>query len=410
MNYYQNFSLKSKHLIIITCISLILRLIFLIFNEGLNTELKEDPLDYFNIAKHAANNGILNWQSHSRSPLLSIIIIPLLKIFPEFLTLISIKVFMISISILNCLIIYILAFEISKNYKISLISSLVFSFYPFSIFMSGKLLTENLASLLISLICFFSIKFFKNKKTKFLIIFSFLLGLLSLTRSSYYYLPLFFMILFFLDKTSLIKKLSTILIMFVIFFTTLSPWILKNYIQLNEFVPTTTRLGVGLWYSNNDFEDPLIKKGGYNKHTSKFKKETELAKKFDPIKKSEYLKKKSLEEIKKNKIQFIKICINRFINLLNPKPNPYTQFKKRDIVMIAFYSPFLIFFLLSIMRKKFSLEKIILLIPIFYTLIMHLPFYGIPRFRFPIDSLIFLTCILYLFEKIKFKSIKSFNN
>lgn len=407
MNYYQNFSLKSKHLIFITCVSLILRLFFLIFYEGFNVELKEDPLDYFKIAKYAANNGILNWQSHSRPPLLSIIIIPLLKIFPEFLTLISIKVLMISISIFNCVIIYILAFEISKNNKISLISSLIFSFYPFSIFMSGKLLTENLASLLISLICLFLIKFFKNKKIKFLIIFSFLLGLLSLTRSSYFYLPFFFIISFFFFKTSLIKKFLSILIMFIIFFATLSPWIVKNYIQLNEIVPTTTRLGVGLWYSNNDFTDPLIKKGGYNKHTSNFKKEAEFAKKLNPINKSEYLKKKSLEEIKKNKIQFIKVCINRFINMLSPKPNPYTQFKKKDIVMIAFYTPFLIIFLLSILRKKFSLEKIILLIPIFYTLVIHLPFYGIPRFRFPIDNLIFLSCILYLFEKIKLKSIKN---
>lgn len=194
--------------------------------------------------------------------------------------------------------------------------------------------------------------------------------------------------------------------MFVIFFVTLSPWIIKNYIQLNEIIPTTTRLGVGLWYSNNDFTDPLIKKGGYNKYTSKFRKEAEFTKKFDPIEKSEYLKKKSLDEIKKNKIIFIKICINRFVNLLNPKPNPYTQFKKRDIFMVAFYTPFLIIFFLSIFRKKFSLEEIVLLLPIFYTLIIHLPFYGIPRFRFPIDNLIFLTCVLFLFEKLNLNILK----
>ena len=37
-----------------------------------------------------------------------------------------------------------------------------------------------------------------------------------------------------------------------------------------------------------------------------------------------------------------------------------------------------------------------------------MPFYGIPRFRFPIDSLIFLLSISFLFEDTKFRNLVRF--
>ena len=399
---------KNKHLILVFFLAFCLRLIFLIFFEGLDTKFKEDPLDYYNVAKFAETNGITNWTSHVRPPLLSFIIIPIIKLFPENLELILIKFLMIFLSCITCITIYFLSLQISKNYKVAFISSLSFVFYPFSIFMSCKLLTENLAALLIILLCLSFIKFLRSKEIKLLIICSFLLGLLSLTRSSYYYLPFFMIIIIFFINEAFIKKLYFILSMLVIFFITLSPWILKNYLQLDEFVPTTTRLGVGLWYSNNDFTDPIIQKGGYNKHTLSFKKETEFSRLFDPIKKSEYLKKKSLEEIINNKMLFIKSSIFRFLNFFNPKPNPYKRFVLKDLFMILFYSPFLIIFFIGIFNNNYSINRSFLLLIIFYTLLVHMPFYGIPRFRFPIDSLIFLLSISFLFEDTKFRNLVRF--
>ena len=195
--------------------------------------------------------------------------------------------------------------------------------------------------------------------------------------------------------------------MFLIFFMTLSPWIIKNYFQLNEYVPTTTRLGYGLWLSNNDFSNKTIKNGGYER-TEKFKEEIEYSKSFDPIKKSNYLKEKALKEIKNNKLEFVKACIFRFLNFFNPKPNPYKKFTLKDMVMITFFSPFLVIFFLSLINKNYNFEKIILLTIIFYALVTHIPFYGMPRFRFPVDGLIFLLAVTYLFENTNSKSFLKF--
>ena len=195
--------------------------------------------------------------------------------------------------------------------------------------------------------------------------------------------------------------------MFIIFFMTLSPWIIKNYFQLNEYVPTTTRLGYGLWLSNNDFSSKLIKNGGYER-TENFKKEIEYSKSFDPIKQSNYLKEKAFKEIKNNKLEFMQACIFRFLNFFNPKPNPYKKFSLKDMIMITYFSPFLILFFMSLINKNYNFKKIILLTIIFYSLITHIPFYGIPRFRFPVDSLIILLAITYLFEKTNSKSFLKF--
>lgn len=393
---------KNDLIIIIIC-SLILRVLYLYFIEGMNFNTGEDDEHYYRIALEAAENGLVNWNSHDRPPLISLIIVPIVKITNGYFALIFIKLLMITISAITVIVLYFLSLEVTKNYKVSLLVSLIFCFYPYSIFISTRLYTENLAALLICLISLFLTKFFHDHKSKFLIIASFMMGLLSLTRSSYFYLPFFVSILILFINTNFIKKILFIMKVFLIFFITLSPWIIKNYIQLNEFVPTTTRLGYGLWLTNNDFSSSLIKKGGYER-TQKFKKEILLSKKLDPISRSNYLKEKALEEIKNNKLGFLKACVFRFINFFNPKPNPYKNFLLKDLVMIIYFSPLLTIFFISLFKQDYKFNKIVLLTIIFYALITHLPFYGFPRFRFPVDSLIFLISISFLFNKINDKS------
>ena len=55
-----------------------------------------------------------------------------------------------------------------------------------------------------------------------------------------------------------IKKLYFILSMLVIFYYIVSLDFKKLSLLDDLFI--TTRLGVGLWYSNNDFTDPIIQK------------------------------------------------------------------------------------------------------------------------------------------------------
>ena len=175
----------------------------------------------------------------------------------------------------------------------------------------------------------------------------------------------------------------------------------KNYIVHGEFVPTSTRLGYGLWLSNNDFENKIIKNGGYSR-TNNYQKHIDISHSIENIfERSDYLKRKSIEQILENKKIFPHVLINRLKNMLNLKPNPYEEkFEISDYIMIIYLTVVYIFFMIGIFTLNSKYNFLFLVMIIFYTLIIHLPFYGIPRFRFPVDSyFIIISCLTFFHFK-----------
>ena len=65
---------------------------------------------------------------------------------------------------------------------------------------------------------------------------------------------------------------------------------------------------------------------------------------MSPVERSNYMKKIAINNILNNKTAFIKVSFIRIKNFFHPKPNPYSDFKKRDFAMILFYTPILLFF------------------------------------------------------------------
>ena len=366
--------------------------------EGLNTEFIEDSKDYYEISKIFLKDGFFNDSIPKRPPLLSIIIVPFLSFFSEIKSIVFIKVLMLVLSSSTCLVIYLICIQLSLKKKISLLISLIYTFYPFSIFFSSRLLTENLASFLVSMSIFVFIIFLERKKIILLIITSIILGMLTLTRSSFYYFPIIFILTIFIYNFPYKLKFLYSVLIILVFYLTLSPWIYKNYKSYNHFIPTTIRLGYGLWLSNNDFNSKIIQKGGYER-TIKFENEIINSSKMHPIEKSNYLKKKALDEISENKTIFIKTLFNRFVMMIHFKPNPYQKYKMTDYLMMVFWMPILILFFFSIWQNL-NRKNIVIYLSIFYVIFVHLPFFGFPRFRYPVDCMIFLLALDYFFKKI----------
>ena len=160
----------------------------------------------------------------------------------------------------------------------------------------------------------------------------------------------------FFEKIKFRIKLTKILFLFSVFYLTLSPWIIKNYIVHGEFVPTSTRLGYGLWLSNNDFENKIIKNGGYSR-TNNYQKHIDISHSIENIfERSDYLKRKSIEQILENKKIFPHVLINRLKNMLNLKPNPYEEkFEISDYIMIIYLTVVYIFFYDWYIYSKFEI-------------------------------------------------------
>ena len=203
---------------------------------------------------------------------------------------------MIFISSLLPIFVFLISKKIFKNKKYIYIVTFFMVVNPMSIFFSSRLLTENLAATLIAVLGYLLISFIKNKNFLNLISISIILGILSLTRSAFYYLPIIFILTILFMDLKFWRKFQYIVFLIFMFNLTLSPWILANYLKHKEYIPTTTRLGYGLWLSNNDFNNKIIKMGGYAR-TENFKEFNEYSKSMKPIDRSNFLKKKSLHPL-----------------------------------------------------------------------------------------------------------------
>ena len=104
-----------------------------------------------------------------------------------------------------------------------------------------------------------------------------------------------------------------------------------------------------MWLSNNDFENKIIKNGGYSR-TNNYQKHIDISHSIENIfERSDYLKRKSIEQILENKKIFPHVLINRLKNMLNLKPNPYEEkFEISDYIMIIYLTVVYIFFLIGI--------------------------------------------------------------
>ena len=108
------------------------------------------------------------------------------------------------------------------------------------------------------------------------------------------------------------------------------------------------------------------------------------------IERDDLLKAKALDEIFSNPQNLILPIINRFINFWTFRPNPIkNNITTNDYIMFLVWVPILIFYGYSffVVKEKKYLYLDLLII---YSCLTILPFFGMPRFRFPIDSLIMI--------------------
>jgi hypothetical protein len=294
---------------------------------------------------------------------------------------------------------------LKKN--VAIFISFIILCHPPSIYYSSFLLTENLASLFISIIILITCFLKKGQQNFFLIVLiSFFFSLLTFSRSIFIALPFF---IFFIYLVSLLinKDLKFFFGKFVFFILIysvfISPWAIFNKIKHNEYIVTTNRLGYMIYLSNSDLKNTNISQGQYEK-SKEFLDNLSFARNNLSYKEeSKYLTKLAIDQIIKNISLYPKILVNRIINTLNSRPNPYkSDLTSNDIIMLL-WVPILILFIKYILSNRLNNLEFFMFILIFYLILTSAPFWGTPRFRFPIDNLIIYFAIKELFT-IKYKT------
>ena len=121
---------------------------------------------------------------------------------------------MIILSSFSCVLIFLNCVELGLNKFRSFLTSIFYSIYPFSIYFSSRYLSETLTEFILLIISLTYLKYSKLNNFRFLFFLAILFGLLTLTRSAFYYLFLLMIFLMFFEKIKFRIKLTKILFLF----------------------------------------------------------------------------------------------------------------------------------------------------------------------------------------------------
>ncbi len=142
------------------------------------------------------------------------------------------QIFINSVSIL-------LVYKIGKiifNEKIAYLGSILFALDPHQILYTVHLLGDTLFVTTLLASIYTMLLGLKSKKGKYILMSGFLIGISTLIKPISQYLPFVFVLFILLHKNqSLLSKIKTSLVYLIIFFITLSPWMIRNYIKYDYY-------------------------------------------------------------------------------------------------------------------------------------------------------------------------------
>jgi hypothetical protein len=170
----------------------------------------------------------------------------------------------------------------------------------------------------------------------------------------------------------------------------LAPWTVRNLRVLGGLIPVTTYGGIMFSSSNATLGHPVVQAGGYY-HSPEIR--GRIQETPENTWGSEGLR-LGLEGISANPELFLEALFHRAINFWTPRPDPYDPaWTINDWAMSLIWFPTLLFSALSFLRVPWRSDWPSLVVAA-YTFLVTLPFWGTPRFRFPVDSLIALRAMV----------------
>jgi hypothetical protein len=169
----------------------------------------------------------------------------------------------------------------------------------------------------------------------------------------------------------------------------LAPWTARNLQIHGVLMPVTSYGGIMFSSSNATLGHPVVQAGGYY-HAPGIR--GYLQSLPEAAWGSEGLR-LGLERIRDHPGLFLEAVIHRGLNFWTPRPDPYDpQWTSNDLVMSLVWIPTLLLSAFSIVRIPWQIDWPLLAL-IVYTFLVTLPFWGTPRFRFPVDALILVRAV-----------------
>jgi len=170
---------------------------------------------------------------------------------------------------------------------------------------------------------------------------------------------------------------------------TMTPWTIRNYHVHGSFMPTTSGMGWMMLMCNATLSHPNVQAGGYYKNP-------ELVQRLEghsEVERDQMGRQLAIEEIRRSWRVLPRAVISRALNFWTCRPDPFdSSWTRSDWIMLFIWVPVLILFVASFFTWSWSNDWPALVM-ILYAFIFTLPFWGTPRFRFPVDALIIMRAI-----------------
>ncbi len=180
------------------------------------------------------------------------------------------------------------------------------------------------------------------------------------------------------------------------FAVAMTPWTVRNYVEHGVLMPTHSAGGYVLLITNGNLSHPSIQAGMYYYRDPEYQRvlsQAESEAEVDAIS-----RRMAIEELKRNWRLLPRPIFNRAKNFWTPRLEPYDpSFTRDDLIMLVVWTPIMAFFLISSFTRSWRQNWPALTV-ILLAFLLTVPFWGSPRFRFPVDPLIITAAAVGLVE------------
>lgn len=270
---------------------------------------------------------------------------------------------------------------------------------------SAKFLTEGLSTFLflLAMVFFYQAKKAYPRKTYYILSGVFM-GIVSLVRPTLSIIPGMVLCIFiydFLKKGFTFKQAGICLTVYIIaFLAPILPWTVRNYKVFRAFVPTTTTQGIALYTSYHPLKGKIY---GFVAKDDTTKKAGSLSSEAEQ---SRFLTQETIKLIKRNPSSFFKLLGLKMAYLFSPFDWELIRNGAIYNYLYAFYLPFFVIGSFALLRRFNELSPLYL--PVVNMILTSVIFFGIPRFRIPIEPYMIIlssAAIINIYERISRKKL-----
>lgn len=280
--------------------------------------------------------------------------------------------------------------------NVAFYSGMICAVYPPLIVYAEILQSETFYLFLLFSFMFLWYQWNDNLTVKKATINGLVLGMLNLCRGTMLYFP-FFIFLLPVFSVKERTKIFKIILLSLISFAVIFPWTWRNYKVYKELVPICYGGAELLWFGTLPWEEQRL----FGNAPSFRKAMDEFRQNKGSISIEAYFKKKAVENIIADPLNYLKITAKKFIFFWS-QPVGQKLIARRSAALgnflLIFHILLLVLFIFGIVKSRLFWKKHLMVYAlIFYFMILHVGTAPEPRYRLPIEPFMILFAVQAVF-------------